>query len=164
MDLWVNEMGWGSKVTNKVGEKKLNRKRCTFPSFTIDDGSDAHEKVPSVNLLLLRETLTKLPGNPWLADSPDFFPGETLSAVGLLSAKSAFVEAFFTDALTLFSSRDDFEDSTLFSSLDGNLSLVDFLGTCRMYRNRVEMPELLFKNFKFQLALHNTLQKKKRKK
>lgn len=36
----------------------------TFPSFAREDGSEDHEMLPSVNLLLLGRTLTKLPGSP----------------------------------------------------------------------------------------------------
>lgn len=105
---------------------------CTFPSFEREDGSEAHETLESVSLRLLIDTLTKFPGNPWLAASPgDFFP--TTRGVDLtLSGVSPLREDFLPDAFTLPSSLADFEDAILLSSLDGNFSLTDFLGACRI--------------------------------
>lgn len=94
-----------------------------------EDGSEDHETLPSVDLLLLEETFIKFPGNPWLATSPDNFFSTDLRPVELsISTKSLLAESFFTDAVALLSSMDDFEDIALFFSLDGNLLLVDFLG------------------------------------
>lgn len=87
-----------------------------------EDGSEDHETLPAVDLLLLEETFIKFPGNPWLATSPDNFFSTDLRPVELsISTKSLLAESFFTDAVALL--------PALFFPLDGNLLLVDFLGT-----------------------------------
>lgn len=111
----------------------FNLKDLTFPNFAREDGSEVHEALPSVSLFLLKETLLKFPGKPWLALLPGvFFPTDGICLCNLLgSTRFPFVVAMFADRPALFSSLKDFEDTfTLVSSLGGNLSLVDFLATC----------------------------------
>lgn len=64
-----------------------------------EEGSAVHEAFPSVNLLLLKETLTMFASNPLLAASPDnFFPTDVLGVLDLLeSAKSPFTATFLVD-------------------------------------------------------------------
>ncbi|GER42411.1 pyruvate kinase [Striga asiatica] len=98
-----------------------------------EDGSEAHEALASVSRLLLKETLTKFPGIPLLAFSPeDLFP-IILEAGLLTSGISPFVEAFFTGACTLLTSLVNFREATLLSSFDVDLSLIDFLEVLRTW-------------------------------
>lgn len=71
----------------------------TFPSFASDDGSEAHETLPSVSFLLFKGTLTKFPGIPLLSRSPDdFFPTEILCLLDLFwSSMVPFAVTFFED-------------------------------------------------------------------
>nr|GEZ53300.1 hypothetical protein [Tanacetum cinerariifolium] len=61
-----------------IGVEEIEEEgKGTFPSLAREDGSEDQEAPPSVNRLLLSETLTKFPGKP-LADASadDFLPDD----------------------------------------------------------------------------------------